>query len=141
MRKGVWGRPATVNVGYRSPVEVRDMHRNGLLPVLINTIGELAKIDLKTQGALIGHVGGRTKKALLLECKQKKIIVLNVKNVEEEIRKLDTKVALRKDRKKDLQKRKIKHHHEPKEVKEEKKEAVTKEQENVEMQKLVTQRS
>jgi large subunit ribosomal protein L32e len=141
MRKGVWGRPATVNVGYRSPVAIRNMHRNGLFPVLVNTLSEIAKIDAKAQGALIGHVGGRAKKLLLTECKQKNITVLNVRNVDEELKNIEGKVTARKAARKDLQKRKetkVK----PKEApKEEKKEVLTKEEENKEMQKLVTQRT
>lgn len=141
MRKGVWGRPATVNVGYRSPVAVREMHRNGLMPVLINTVAELAKIDAKTQGVLIGHIGGRMKKLILADCKVKKLTVLNVKNVDQEIKNIEGKVAQRKTAKKELQKRK-ETKSPPKEApKEEKKETLTKEQENEEMQKLVTQRS
>ncbi|MBS3125535.1 hypothetical protein J4211_04790 [Candidatus Woesearchaeota archaeon] len=141
MRKGVWGRPATVNVGYRSPAAIRDMHRNGLFPVLVNTLAELSKINAKTHGALIGHVGGRTKKLLLAECKQKKITVMNVRNLDEEIKSIDGKLASRKTEKKELQKRKEAKGKPEEAPKEEKKEALTKEQENEEMQKLVTQRS
>ena len=141
MRKGVWGRPATVNVGYRSPAAIREMHKNGLFPVLVNTPSELAKVDAKTQGVLVGHVGGRTKKLILAECKQKKFIVLNVRNVDEEIKNLESRVVQRKEAKKALQKRK-ETKTKPKEApKEEKKEALTKEEENKEMQKIVTQRS
>ncbi len=139
MRKGVWGRPASVNVGYRTPVEVRGMHYNSLFPVIVNTLSDIAGIDIKTQGALIAHVGGRTRRAILLECRQKKVSVFYIKGIDEEIKKIDNKLALRKEIKKNLQKRRLKE--KSKEVKEEKKEAMTKEQENKEMQKLVTQRS
>jgi len=141
MRKGVWGRPATVNVGYRSPAAIREMHRNGLFPVLVNTLAQVGAIEAKTQGAIIGHVGGRVKKLLLHECRQKKITVLNVCSIDEEIKRIDGKVAARKTAKKELQSKKTAKGKTKEAPKEEKKEAMTKEEENKEMQKLVTQRA
>ena len=137
MRHGVWGRPATVNIGYRGPVAVRGLHSSGLAPVLVYSISELDGIDAKTQGVLLGHTGGRNKTAILTACKQKGITVLNVKNVDDKIKQLADAVTARKETKKEAAKRK-----EAKKPAAPKKEApkpeVTKEQERKEMEKVLT---
>ncbi len=106
MRHGVWGRPASVNVGYRGPAEVRGMHDSGLMPILVNTVSELTNFDAKTQGAILGHIGGRKKVDVLTACKQKGITVLNVKNVDETIQTLKDRVTARKTAKKEAEKSK-----------------------------------
>ena len=140
MRHGVWGRPASVNVGYRGPVAVRGLHDSGLIPVLVQNAEQVAGIDSKTQGAIIAHVGGRKKTQILQACKQKGITIFNVKNVDQEIQKLATAVTARKEAKKTLQQKKTaKIKTAPKAEKKEA-ETITKEQEHKEMQKLVTQK-
>lgn len=86
MRKGVWGRPATVNPGYRSPVAVRGMTRDGLLPVRVYNSADLSTLNAKTEGVLLGKVGARKRALLLEECKKKGLTVLNHKNVDESIK-------------------------------------------------------
>jgi large subunit ribosomal protein L32e len=139
MRHGVWGRPASVNTGYRGPAKVRGMHQNGLLPILVQNAEEAASIDPKTQGAIVASVGGRKKTQILQACKQKNITVLNVKNIDEQIQKLASAVTERKEAKKAAEQRKAaKTKAAPK--KEEKKEETTKEQERKEMEKILTKK-
>lgn len=139
MRHGVWGRPASVSVGYRGPAAVRGLHDSGLQHLLVNTMEELAALDVKTQGAIIGKVGGKRKSELLAVCKQKGVTVFNVKKIDEEIQKLTGAVAARKEMKKQRQQKKqATAKAAPK--KETKEEPVTKEQERKEMEKVLTQK-
>lgn len=142
MRHGVWGRPASVNVGYRGPVEVRGLHNSGLAMVLVQNAEQAARLDSKTQGAVIAHVGGKKKTQILQACKQKGITVLNVKNVDQEIQKLTDAVSARKEAKKTADQRKAsKVKTAPKkEEKKETEEPVTKEQERKEMEKVLTKK-
>jgi len=139
MRHGVWGRPVSVNPGYRGPAAVRGLHDSGLIPMLVHNVEQLGSVDPKTHGAIIGHIGGRKKTEVLAACKQKGIMVFNVKNVDVTMKALADKVTARKDAKKAAVKRKEeKAKSIPK--KEAKKEEPTKEQEKKEMEKVLTQR-
>ncbi len=140
MRHGVWGRPASVSVGYRGPAAVRGLHNSGLQMVRINTLSELAALDVKTQGAIIANVGGKRKTELLTACKQKNVTVFNVKNIDEELKMLAGKVAARKEKNKArTQKKQAAAKTAPK--KETKKEEpMTKEQERKEAEKVIIQK-
>ena len=139
MRHGVWGRPVSVKTGYRGPLEVRGLHKSGLISILVNNMTELAAIDPKIQGVVLGNVGGKKKTELLNACKQKSITVFNVKNIDEEIKNLTGKFSARKEAKKLKAQRKQTSKAAPK--KEAKKEeTVTKEQERKEMEKVLTQK-
>ncbi len=142
MRHGVWGRPASVNVGYRGPAEVRGLHESGLIPILVQNAEQVAKLDAKTQGVIIAHVGGKNKTQILQACKQQGIAIFNVKNVDQELQKLASAVTARKEAKKATeQRRTAKAKTAPKkEEKKETEEPVTKEQERKEMEKVLTKK-
>ncbi|VVB80910.1 50S ribosomal protein L32e [uncultured archaeon] len=138
MRDGLWGRPASVNVGYRGPAEVRGMHPSGLMPIVANNADQLIKIDAKTQGVIMGHVGDKKKITILTTCKQKGLTILNVKNTDEMIKKLTDNVTARKEAKKNralAKEQKSKQKTQPK-----KEETATKEQERKEMEKILTKK-
>jgi len=138
MRHGFWGKPACV----RGPKAVRGLHFSGLVPVLVNTVAELEKIDSKIQGVIIGHIGGRKKIQVLEACKQKGITVLNVKNVDETTKMLTDKVTARKEAKKAREKKAKPVEKKPEAKKEEKKPEVekTKEEERKDVEKILTKR-
>ncbi len=76
------GRRATVNPGYGSPKEVKGLHSSGLERVMVNNAAELLVLNHTTQGAVIASsVGDRKRVELLRLAQEKKIRVLNVKNV------------------------------------------------------------
>lgn len=89
MKKGVWGKPASVNPGYRGPKAVRGLQK-GLVPVLVHNAEEAGKIEKGKEGAIMAHIGGRKKLEVLNTCKEKGIIVLNVKNIDEKIEQIKT---------------------------------------------------
>jgi large subunit ribosomal protein L32e len=142
MRHQVWGRPALVKTGYRGPAAVRGLHDSGLQMILVNTLADLAALDVKTQGAIIGSVGGKRKTELLTACKQKNITVFNVKKIDEELQKLSGAVAARKEAKKQRQQKKqtAAKTATKKEAKPEAKEEMTKEQERKEAEKVIIQK-
>ena len=76
------GRPALVSIGYGSPRAVRGLHSSGLEKVLVHNLQELLTVNPGVQGAVIASTVGKKKKLELLKASQeKKIPVLNVKDV------------------------------------------------------------
>jgi large subunit ribosomal protein L32e len=65
--------------GYRTPVEVRDMHISGLRIMNVATLTQLATVNPATDGVVIASVGKKKQLALLQACVEKKIRVLNHK--------------------------------------------------------------
>ncbi|MBI4981242.1 50S ribosomal protein L32e [Candidatus Woesearchaeota archaeon] len=91
------GRRATVNPGYGSPQEVKGLHSSGLEKVIVNNAAELLALNHATQGAVIASSVGNRKRAELLKLAQeKKIRILNVKNVPKLVEKLSSELAVRK---------------------------------------------
>ncbi len=141
MRHGVWGRPASVNPGYRGPSEVRGLHQSGLAMILVQNAEQAEELDAKTQGAIIAHVGGKKKTQILQACKQKGITVLNVKDVDNEMQRLTATVAARKEAKKAAEQRKTsKAKTAPKKEEKKEEEVTNKEQERKEMEKVLTKK-
>ncbi len=76
------GSPVLVSIGFGSPKEVRGLHSSGLEMVVVHNAQELLAVDTKKQGAIVGGtVGNRKRVELLKLAAEKKIRVLNVKDV------------------------------------------------------------
>lgn len=85
-KKGHQSRPA---IGYRSPKKIRNLHKSGLKPVIITNLNKLTNLDTKTQGIILSSSLGQRKKIQILEkCLELKLIVLNVKDIQEYITKV-----------------------------------------------------
>lgn len=108
MRKGVWGKPATVNPGYRGPAAVRGLSNEGLVRMTVYTTSEIAPLDGKKHAVVLGKVGGRMRVAILGECKKKNLTVLNHKNIDDAIKTVAGELNLRKELKKARAARKAK---------------------------------
>lgn len=65
LKKG--GRPASANIGYGSPRQVRGLHPTGLQEVIVSNEEELEKIDRERQVARIAHTVGAKKRSAILE--------------------------------------------------------------------------
>lgn len=88
MRRKIKGWPPTVNVGYRGPKAARGLHPSGYEEVLVYNIEDLKKVNPKTQAVRIAHTVGKKKRMQILqEAKKKKIVVLNLSEVKEEVKK------------------------------------------------------
>jgi large subunit ribosomal protein L32e len=84
MRRKIKGWPQTVNTGYRGPKAARGLHPSGYGEVLVYNVGDLKKVDPKTQAIKIAHTVGKKKRAqILAEAKKKRIVILNIKEVKE----------------------------------------------------------
>jgi large subunit ribosomal protein L32e len=80
LRHAFKGYPATVNVGYRSPRNVRGRHPSGLIPVHVSTASELDKIDGATHCVVISaKLGAQKFAALETLAVEKGVVVLNGK--------------------------------------------------------------
>lgn len=81
MRHKTAGHRACVSVGWGSPAAVAGLHPSGLMPIIVSNTADVAKMDAKTQGALIAAgVGKRSKIALIDALLKKNITILNVKD-------------------------------------------------------------
>jgi large subunit ribosomal protein L32e len=79
MRQNIHGHRAWVAIGYRSPAEVRGLHKSGAVFVRVETLKQLSAIDPKTSIAIIGaNVGVRKRYAILKLAIEKKISFSNI---------------------------------------------------------------
>jgi large subunit ribosomal protein L32e len=109
MRRKIKGWPPTVNAGYRGPKVSRGLHPSGYREVLVYNRKELKGIDPKTQAVRIAHaVGNRNKAKILTEARKKKIIVLNVKEVKEAVKKEEEEPEKEKEVEEEVKKEKPK---------------------------------
>ena len=78
MRLNLRGWPKVVNVGYRSPKQVRHLHPSGNEEVAVHNVGDLAIIDPETQVARIGgSVGTKKRINIVREADLRSIRILN----------------------------------------------------------------
>ena len=78
MRLNLKGWPKSVNVGYRSPRDVRDVHPSGKEEVHVYNVGDLSILDPETQVARIGgSVGLRKRVSIVQEADLRGIRILN----------------------------------------------------------------
>lgn len=147
------GRPAMPNPGYGAPAEVRGLHQSGLQMIVIRNMEELQAVNPKIQGAIIAASVGNKKRLSLLEmAQQKKITLLNVKDVSTAAKKLVSDFEQRKEwrkkraveaSKKEEQKKKKAEERTQKEEKKKAEEINTEEhtkKENEMMEKTITKR-
>jgi len=142
MREGRKGYKIKISIGWKSPEEVRGMHPSGLRPVMVHRAEDLAKIDTKTQGAMISSSVGGKKKLQILAAAKGKITILNCKDIEGAIKKINNDLDARKKEAKMRQERKDKNKKETTKTIEKKVEEApkTKDEEKKDLDKALTQR-
>jgi large subunit ribosomal protein L32e len=97
MRHGFQGHRATLEVGYGSPREVKNLHKSGLLPVVVCNITDLSALDKAKHIAVISAtVGTRKKVELVKKAKELNVIILNVKDTDAYLKKIADKIAEKK---------------------------------------------
>ncbi|MBW2976674.1 50S ribosomal protein L32e [Candidatus Woesearchaeota archaeon] len=141
------GRPKHVSKGYRSPKKARNLHKSGLQQCIVNSAGGLEQLDAKKNCVVISSsVGDRKRIIILKKAKEEGFNVVNIKNVDDYIKKAEEKIQLRK-KSKEEEKGKAKETKavEKKEVEEELTKKVEeeskKETEKKEKDKILTKRS
>jgi large subunit ribosomal protein L32e len=94
------GHRALVDPGYGSPKAVFGLSPSGYEQMLIHTVSELQKLNSKTQGAILGSTIGLPRKiALLTEAKKLGVKVLNVKDIDAELKAIQEGISARKESK------------------------------------------
>mgnify|MGYP001589718728 CR=1 FL=1 len=139
------GRAKRVSRGYRSPAEVRGLHKSGLEQHIISSPMEFESLDAKKTGLIISAaVGDRKRVIILKKAKELGFEVLNIKNPDDYVRNVENNINLRKKSKSE---KTVKVKEEKKEKaavkaeEEKKKEEATKEEaEKEEKDKLLTKR-
>ncbi|PSP38252.1 50S ribosomal protein L32e [Halobacteriales archaeon QH_7_65_31] len=77
-RRGIKGKGATVEAGFRSPVETRGLHPSGFEEVHVHNVGDLDGVDGDTQAVRIGStVGARKREDIEDVAAEREIRVLN----------------------------------------------------------------
>lgn len=100
MRHRFAGHRALVDPGYGSPKEAFGLHPSGYEQILVHTLNELQKLNSKTQGAILGSTIGLPRKiALLTKAKALGIRVLNVKDIDAELKIIQDSITKRKETK------------------------------------------
>ncbi|KPV65443.1 MAG: 50S ribosomal protein L32e [Candidatus Bathyarchaeota archaeon BA1] len=78
MRKRARGWPRSVEVGYRSPKESRELHPSGYMEVLVRTLDDVERVDPKVQVIRIAHtVGDKKRVEISARAKKRGIYILN----------------------------------------------------------------
>lgn len=98
MRHNAAGQAASVAIGYRSPVAVQGLDRNGLQPVRVFNVDQVAELNKKTQSAVIGAgVGMRSRVAIVDALNKAGITINNLKDSKEYAGKVKHVLKARKD--------------------------------------------
>src|SRR3989344_6299171 len=120
MREKKLGKRKQPSVGYKSPRLVRGLSREGLIPILMQSINDLNKVT-KNHIVIIGkNVGNKKRIELLKKIKEKGFKIQNIKNIDEKIRSLTQEFEKRIKEKKERLNAKEKKPEKKPEVKEEK---------------------
>ena len=142
MRHKSAGHMSVVSVGWGSPAEVSGLHPSGLLPVLVHGLGDVARMDAKKEGAIIGAgVGDRRKIALVDALLKKNVTILNLKDAKGFAARIADGLKKRKESKLNVQTKKESHKETKPAVKEAPKEMTPeekKEHERREAEKVLT---
>ncbi|MBI5003285.1 hypothetical protein HZC31_07925 [Candidatus Woesearchaeota archaeon] len=139
---GQWVMP-----GYRMPVAVRGMTREGLLPTVVENLEQMKALDAAKQIAIIkASAGKKSRIEMVKEAVKKKAHIQNIKDAAAYLKQIEEEMTQRKKAKKEHKKVETKPAEkktEKKEEKAEKKEEAVKEQkeqEKKEQEKVLTKR-
>jgi|TARA_Y100000310_G_scaffold345671_1_gene468070 large subunit ribosomal protein L32e len=106
VRLNLRGRGKNVSVGYRSPKKARQLHKSGLQQCIIRSTGDLEGLDAKKNCLVISSSLGDKKRILILKkSKELGFNILNIKNPDEYVKKIEEKISLRKKTKKEKEKK------------------------------------
>ncbi len=106
IRHGFKGKQRKVNVGYRSPKEVRGLDRNGLSEVMVYSLKDLEKVGEGGVAILASDIGINKRITLLRKAKDEHVGISNVKDIDVQIKKMEERINSRKLAKKEAVKEK-----------------------------------
>ena len=109
MRKGFRGYRRSVALGWGAPNEVKNLHKSGLKVVIVNSVSDIDGLDPSREGIIVsGQVGMRKKVLVLKKASEKGVKVLNIKNVDDYLKKVEGLVKSRKSEREKIKKRRQK---------------------------------
>jgi len=97
--------PTTVKPGYGSPCAVRGMTRDGLFPVDIANVADLAKVEKGMVGIIKRSVGNRKRAMIIKAALEKKVALTN--GSEERVSKIEAGMKERQEAKKKKSAKKV----------------------------------
>ncbi len=109
VRLGFKGKPRRISTGFGAPKKVKGLDRSGLKHVLINSLSDVSRIKKEIEGVVIGKgVGLKKRYSIVKKLKELQIAVLNIKDVEKYLKKVEDGLNVRKEKKKKLKEKKEK---------------------------------
>src|SRR3989338_2880800 len=104
------GKARKVSKGYRSPREVRGLHKSGLEGMMVANMDQLDVLDNKKHGIIISSSTGKKNRIVILKkAKELGLDVLNIRNPEEYIKNAEQGIAdKKKEEKKDVKEKSAK---------------------------------
>lgn len=108
LRKKRKSRMVHPSTGWSSPKAVRGMHRLGLKERYVLSVKDMEGMDKKTEGLLVGRVGIKNKVEILKKALELKVTVLNIKDPQAFISKIEDKLKKNKEEKKSKEDKKKK---------------------------------
>ncbi|MBU0460170.1 MAG: hypothetical protein KKH52_02620 [Nanoarchaeota archaeon] len=122
------GRQALPTPGYGAPKTVKHQHRSGLLMVVVHNQKDLSSLNPEKEGAVIASTVGKKNKLVILKlAEEKKIKIINVKDVSATVLKMENEFTEKKKLKTEKLTERSKKKEEKKKKAEEKKEKEAKE--------------
>jgi large subunit ribosomal protein L32e len=95
------GKPKMVSIGYGSPKEVKGLHNSGVLPVIVHNKKQLESINPEKQGIIFSRsIGSKKKIEFIKFALEKKLPIINLKDPQKLIEKLESQFKKRKESKK-----------------------------------------
>lgn len=122
MRKKKLGKRKQPSVGYKSPRLVRGLSKEGLIPILIQSLNDLVKVTKNHIIILSRTVGNKKRIEILKKIKEKGFKIQNIKNIDEKIKSLTEEFEKRRKDKKEklkVKEKETKKEEKPKDQKEE----------------------
>ena len=107
MRIGFKGYNKSVSIGYGSPKNTRGLDKSGLKLIIIKSLKDLEKIDIKKECIAVAKtIGLRKKVEILKQAVKKSINVVNVKDINKFLKGVEEKIKKSKEEKEKLKKKK-----------------------------------
>jgi large subunit ribosomal protein L32e len=129
MRFGLRSYRKQPSVGFSSPKEVKGLTREGYEQITVNNLKELEGIT--TPITLAANIGRKNKIEIIKKCQEKKIKILNIKDVDAYIKKSEDSMKKKKDEIKKRKEKKDKKKQEKEKTKEKTKEKAKEEKKTV----------
>lgn len=106
VRLKLHGRARKVSMGYRSPKETRGLHNSGLNQRIVRSAGDLESLDSKKDGIVISSsIGNKKRIAMIKKAKGAGFKILNIRNPDEFVKKIEDNIILKKKVKQDEKKK------------------------------------